>query len=191
MISSNLIQSQSFDNGESMVSIGYGFGSYRLLVSADMAKSATATSQQFQRILLGPVYMKYEYMTDENVSVGINIAAISYHSSSRFQTNYNGIDTSFSNTYNFNSYSILARVNYHNSPDESFDTYAGISVGYRYASTRLAEGSKGTNEVTKNQVPIGIEAVIGARILITENFGIYGELGIAKSILQFGASYKF
>ncbi|MBI3233297.1 MAG: outer membrane beta-barrel protein [Bacteroidetes bacterium] len=187
-------QAQSFDEKQSMFSVGYGIGSYHAIIFD--ANTSTSSAQQVflknKSTTIGPIYFKYQYMMDENISIGLNLAYINMYKDVTYQTNKNGIDTVISDSRKFNSYSVLARVNYHNSPDEAFDLYGGVSVGYRFARTTEYDGFTNTTNTygPLSNFPIGFEAIIGARYLITENIGIYGEFGLAKSVIQFGLSYK-
>lgn len=187
-------RAQSFDEKQSMFSMGYGIGSYHSIIfDSDVS---TSSSQPIylknKSTTTGPMYFKYQYMMDENVSIGLNLAYINMYRGVTYQSNKNGIDTVISDSRKFNSYSVLARVNYHNTPDEAFDLFIGVSVGYRFARTTIYDGFNNTTETfgPLNNFPIGFEAIVGARYLITENIGIYGELGLAKSVIQFGLSYK-
>ena len=173
---------QSFDKGQSMVSAGYGLGSYRVLFFSDIVKGPIGSKQHIKTSLTGPIYLKYEYMLDENISVGGNFAFIDYTTSNSFQSNYNGTDSMFTNSYHFFSYSILARINYHFTPEEAYDIYAGFSCGYRYVSSIFRQGIA-ADDVQSLTIPIGFEAVIGARILVTEKFGLYSEIGDRKSVV--------
>jgi hypothetical protein len=187
--------SQSIEAGQAMASVGYGLGSYRALffdAFNTSASSSMLSNETTSSSLLGPVYLRIEYMVNDDVSFGGNFALVKYNLNSTYSTKRNGNDTTVTDKYSFLSYSILGRINYHFNPEDNFDFYTGLAFGYRYADNKVTDGFTGkTTKQNEFNIPLGFEAIIGARYLITENFGLYSEVGIAKSVLQFGATYKF
>lgn len=195
IINSKLIVAQSFEEGQSMFTIGYGLVGYRAAFFDALISPVNNNSNEpkIKKSQLGPVYLKYEYMSNENVSIGINFAAVNLKYSRDYTTSINGRDSFMSESWDFMSYSILGRINYHYSPDEKVDFYSGIGFGYRFARNAYIEnGVKDPSaSASDNMFPVGFDLTQGVRIMLTNELAIYGEIGLAKSMFQLGASYKF
>lgn len=80
----------------------------------------------------------------------------------------------------------------HFSGSGKFDPYAGVGIGYRIGFFEY----KGDTDDYKNDdavralFPLGFELTIGARYFILDNFGVYSELGVAKSVWQAGVIWN-
>jgi hypothetical protein len=73
-----------------------------------------------------------------------------------------------------------------------FDPYAGFGMGYRNANYAYTGGDPDAvpNDVN-GLIHLGADLTIGTRIYLTENIGIYGEVGFAKSPFQAGLVVRF
>lgn len=162
-------------------SAGYGFPSLARNILMEVDGDMVNTS------FIGPSYAKAEFMMSDRVGFGINFA-YSYGQAS-FDRQDEEVDSLLYNTeLTYKSYSILGRFNVHFMPaDSRFDPYAGLGLGYRnsnyaYVSNDPEVGTKDVNGL----LHMGMDLTIGVRYYLTDNIGIYGEAGLAKSIMQAG-----
>ncbi|MCR9154520.1 MAG: hypothetical protein NXI09_10455 [Bacteroidetes bacterium] len=76
---------------------------------------------------------------------------------------------------------------------KNFDVYAGGFFGYSVASSVLIEGDwpLGTNLLGLAVNDTRIAAFVGARYLIDNRFGVFGELGYGISFINLGVTVNF
>ncbi len=184
-MSSGDLRAQIMQPGNMAISAGYGFPSLTKTVFNVVEGQNVSTG------FVGPVYGKFEYMINETVGFGMNFA-YSYGKAS-YLTSGTEADSIFYNTsFTYKSYSALARFNFHFGNSTNFDPYAGIGLGYRNANYSYTSGDPNYNPTDLNGFNhFGLDFTIGARMFFTENFGVYGEVGIAKSPMQVGFVARF
>ncbi|MBK7442806.1 MAG: outer membrane beta-barrel protein [Chitinophagales bacterium] len=181
---SNFAKAQDFTPGSLTFSAGYGFPSIAKttfkLVEGDNINSS----------FYGPFYGKAEFALNETVGFGVNFAYAS--GSATYLTQDNEIDTLFYNSgVNYKAFSILARFNFHFGNSDRFDPYAGIGLGYRNNNYSYTGGDPDSQPSDINGFfHMGADLTIGARMYLTENIGIYGEVGVAKTPIQVGLVIK-
>lgn len=79
----------------------------------------------------------------------------------------------------------VARLNFHFSTTETIDPYFGIGAGYKQATWKFAYTDPNyTGENIPGFTSFGFETTIGLRYYLMPGFGMYAELGIAKSVIQ-------
>jgi len=172
-------QAQAFEKGNNFVSLGYGFPNFNTALF-----KAFDENEGFSYSGIGPIHVKFEHAVSDHFGIGLSINGVSASASYK-ENNYN---------YEFNRSSIKfnARVNYHFGEMEKFDPYIGMGFGYGTSRTKLTtKDPNGSNESFPSFFPIGWESTIGTRYLLTDNIGIYTEVGLAKSLIQFGGCFKF
>ena len=174
------------------IKLGYGIVQYAALEiihgNYRLTKDEALTSS-----LTGPLYVKYEYNSDYDLTIGIS-----------FSYEQNKMDTSgfFSNSYyyynygffSFTSYSFLFRLNYLIVPDRNFQPYLGVGLGVRSSHRKniyriIDYNNNNTisiSETTNSYNGIGADLTFGVNYLIQKGFGIYAEAGLAKSVFQIG-----
>jgi opacity protein-like surface antigen len=174
------LDGSTFERGRSTLSIGYG------VVSLDLGKALTkgfigigSTTQATTS--LGPLYAKYEYAVNTNWGLGIDAMYSDYKITYK---DYND-DTYFLKS---NTLSLLVRANYHFDSASKFDPYIGFGLGYR---TRTYEENDPGLTIGDSEFPLGLNLTLGTRYYFTPNFGVYTEIGLAKSLLQGGLSLSF
>jgi len=166
-------------------SAGYGFPSFTRSVFSFIE------GDNIQSDFFGPAYAKAEFALNERVGFGVNFAYT--HGDATYIQQDGEVDSLFYNTsVDYTSYSILARLNFHFMPENSmFDPYAGFGLGYRNARYAYTGGDPDDAPADVNGLlHLGMDLTIGTRIYFTENIGIYGEVGLAKSIMQAGLVIK-
>lgn len=171
-----ITKAQSFEQGASQISVGYGVVNVTQAFVADYG-SLLGTNQKFSS--LGPIFLKYEYGVSEKVGFGLNIAYVSASNS------YD--DTFFNETYSLDWWgaSFNARVNRHFGSSDKFDPYIGFGMGYKIANWSYSDGTS-----SEAFIPLGFEATFGARYMFTPNIGVFSEVGLAKGVLQGGLNIK-
>lgn len=176
------------------VSLGYGFPN---LVKA-VARRYINTDRKVTVTGYGPLHLKYLFSASDRFSVGASIN----HTGSRIVWNEDYLDQNQGKllvnkiTANAKQSSILGRLNYNfissAKRDGPIDMYAALGLGIgilRVKTTATFNDSK--PEIHFPAVLMGAEVLLGFRHAVSENIGIYSELGLAQSLLQIGVSAKF
>jgi opacity protein-like surface antigen len=182
---------QAFSEGGHTISAGYGFVTFMGALKSSVEDNDENNNIKFKNF--GPLYFKYEYGVAEHIGLGINFA----YATNEISYNYddiddNGNDVVYKEVDTRKTYSILARVNFHFGDAEKFDPYLGVGLGYRDAKwTFESNDPDGFNADYKTLVKFGFETTVGVRYFFSDNFGLYGEVGGAKSIVQLGLCGKF
>lgn len=180
------VKAQAFDAEQVSFSAGYGF------------PNLTRTAFNFidgvsnlESHVIGPMYGKFEYAVTDVIGFGVNVAYT--YGNVAYETSNDMLDSIVYNTsFTYQSYSILGRLNFHFGKSEMVDPYAGIGLGYRNANYNYHSDDPDFDETDFNGIlHFGVDLTLGARFYLTENLGVYGEVGLAKSPLQIGLIAKF
>jgi len=189
LMNSASTQAQAFQEGGHTVSVGHGAVTFlgNLNRTFDLYTDLNYKG-------LGPLYLKYEYGVTDRIGLGVNIAYATNEWDYRYQsTDENGNTVFYNESTERDTYSVLARFNYHFGNSDRFDPYFGFGVGYRDANWKFnSSGPDGGSGVElKSLMPFGFEFTLGARYFFTNNIGLYAEVGGAKSVMQGGLVAKF
>ena len=181
----SVARAQQFQPGDITLSAGYGFPSVTKTLF-NLAEGDNISSS-----FIGPVFGKLEYAISETVGFGVNVAYA--HGNSTYERTDDASDSiTYTTGIKYDAYSILARVNFHFGNSEMFDPYAGFGMGYRNSKYTYSGNDPEVEPYDVNGlINFGLDFTIGTRIYLTENIGIYGEVGIAKSPFQIGLIAKF
>ena len=151
----------------------------------------------------GPLYFKYEYFFEYNLSLGFNYAHavyefnydVSYYDYSTGTYNY------FRQTETHTSQSYLVRLNYHILDYEEkfrWDPYIGVGLGYRETSVKVLHTDNSNyyygyyiDYPYVSNMKFGMEVTFGLRCFLTPKLALYAEGGMAKSAFQLGTTYSF
>ena len=195
------VQAQAFEKDKNYFSFSYGFGAfYTAFFSSveESIKQSAGSDISISTSSLGPLSFKYERAVSDKVGLGLSV---NYLSNTIKYTEQNvGNSGTATGNYNLNrtTLSILARMNLHFGDNDKFDPYWGLGIGYRTVNWKqtvsYSDGSTPTDEndlPTFTVIPFGFETVFGARYFLGPNFALFGELGLAKSVLQLGVTGKF
>lgn len=180
---------QAFEQGNVDVSAGYGFPN---LVGAIF--NAYENQQSYTAKSVGPVFAKLEYAASDKIGIGIDFAYASTKVTYLYEDiNGSGNYVNYTNEWDLNGFSILARVNWHFGDSDAFDPYFGMGVGYRHNTYTFTSNDPfyGGDETLGSFNPFGFDMTVGARYFFTDNIGAYAELGIAKAPVQIGLTAKF
>jgi hypothetical protein len=191
------LNAQAYSEGSHYITAGFGIGNIGLesikILQRKFKNGTTPVPTSLSTV--GPFFLKYEYALNPQTSIGINMA---YAGAKLVASNGNRID-SLGNpflvveTYRFSSLSVLFRVNYHlDLESEDFDPYVGASLGAKIGGTTYTTTDPRYTNQSNNlpHIPIGADLTLGTRYLLSKNIGVYGEFGIAKGLIQLGATLK-
>lgn len=181
--SSSTAHAQAFPKGSTSLSFGYGVGTFLGALNRNFDVNSDVSYSN-----MGPVYFKFEHAMDDHVGLGLNVA----YATNEWNYRYEYDSTSYKGRTTRSTYSVLARFNYHIGSDEKFDPYVGFGLGYRDAKWTVEDDGPEDSGVTlKSLMPFGMEITFGFRYFFAPNFGLYAEVGAAKSVAQGGISVKF
>jgi hypothetical protein len=184
--------SQILKKGNSIWSLGFGYPNLNASYYSTLEYHSDYIVNSY-----GPFNMKFEYMFTDRMGLGLGLNFVTY--TATFTEIHTGLDSSgkpsdFIVNYKLTNIdaNLLARFNYHLYTGEHSDLYAGLGAGYRYDKTitKITPADPLFNFKVAIALPIGLELGIGYRYFFNDKFGVYTELGLGKSILQFGLCMK-
>ncbi len=190
------LKAQCVAQGNSIFSLGYGF--------PNLGKSlykAFNTNNDFKVKGIGPIHFKYEYMLSDKIGIGASINFVKFgatysdtNSGDSMDINENWVHWSKTTKYSLatKNYSALVRFNYHFYTEDNLDVYFGVGAGFRGTKSTFSSVPTDPNFSfnSKIAIPVGMETTLGLRYFFTENIGAYTEIGLGKSLIQFGACFK-
>jgi len=158
-------QTDAFNKGDMVINLGVGLGSY----ISDKGYSKT----------IPPISGSFEYsvvkLFDDKAAIGIGGYASYLLRKSKGDISFNVGD-----------FVIGPRGLFHYQFIDKLDTYAGFLIGYDIVSFSKTDE---LHPLTGSGFYPAF--FVGARYYITNNFGVFGELGYGISPLQLGLCYKF
>lgn len=179
--------------GQNTVSVGAGFPNLPKFFF-----NYLNTEKNFKATGTGPFHLKYENLVKPWLGLGLSINHMTYsvsYSQDVLDTNLgrvypNKINISSNNT----AFNLRANIHFLNSEKtKKNDLYWGMGIGFR--TGKLIIDSEYKDYQPKLDLPslsrLGFEASLGYRHFFDENLGLYAELGLAKSIFQFGFTGRF
>lgn len=168
------INAQQLSEGNSMINLGIGLGSY-------------FTSGTGYNTTIPPVEGAYEYMITENISVGGFAGAYG----AKYETNY---DIAYNFSSKFSYFYGGAIGNFHFVNTDKFNAYGGVKLGYVNASTSTDSNDDYLDELletldyTDSGVIYGVQ--LGGRYFVSEKLAINAELGYGISTVKIGVTFK-
>jgi len=184
---------QVLPQGSHIATIGYGIPN-----SVAIQFDNVSINNDFQRSIIGPAYLKYEYIASKVVSVGIQLAY------SKVAIDY-GIEYIDDNQQLrqgregcvITDYAAFADLNFYWLRAGRLAMYSGAGIGYNH--TNYDEYSDDPffnnsifNQSLSNAIPIGGQLnLVGAKFQISNGFGLYSQMSIGKSFFEFGLNYVF
>jgi opacity protein-like surface antigen len=176
----------AFSEGAIVITAGYGFPNLGKMVVAFIFQNESDVSATGA----GPVHFRGEYGLSDKVGIVASINYVSY--GARWTTRDPQTNFPYDNKLIYSSISVLARLNFHFGVTEKLDPYFGVGAGYKSGQWTLTTNDPNLqDDKAKTFSPFGFETTIGLRYYFTDVFGIYTELGIAKSVIQGGLALKF
>ena len=187
ILGSNLIFSQAFDDGKNIISIGFGLpATSRITNTFDQYKSNT--DYNFKNY--GTVILKYEHGLQKYFGIGLNLE----YSNGSISYKY---DNSPTLRYEVNIKSSLiggyARLNGHFPIGKSLDIYGGAGLGYIYKIDNYNDTNPTNSNISHKNTSLDFDyqLTLGARYMIKEHLGLFGEVGQASTIAQLGICLGF
>jgi len=155
---------QAQEEGESVAGLGIGFASY-------LGGNSN----------LPPISLSYDYGYNDKISIG---GYLGYSSASE--------DLGFVGTWNYTYIIVAARGLYHFEIIDNIDTYGGLLLGYNIASSEIEGGNNGfLTPATPTVGGVLYGAFIGGRYALTDQFGVFLELGYGIAAVNVGVNFKF
>jgi hypothetical protein len=176
--------------GQNSVSVGAGFPNLPKFFF-----NYLNTEKNFKATGTGPFHLKYENRVKSWLGLGLSINHMTYsvsYTQDVLDTNLGRVYPNKINISNNNT-AFNLRANIHFLKKEKNDFYMGVGVGFR--TGKLIIDSEYKAYQPKLDLPslsrLGLEASLGYRHYFDDNLGVYAELGLAKSIFQFGFTGRF
>jgi hypothetical protein len=192
--SATTLNAQAFDEGKSVVTIGYGFPN--LVTGTFRTAYNTADHTGYTFNAMGPLIFRYEYGLSEKIGMGVvfgySMMKLSYtyedwNSTYTAKTNYTA-------SIKWNSPSAGLRMNIHFATKDKLDPYFGVSAGWSGNSLTYEDNNPNntTNKTSINFGPFYFGLGVGMRYYFTDNIGMYVEFGWDKwALMQGGLAAKF
>ncbi len=185
------VNAQAFEQGSSVLSVGYGF--------PNLVKTIWNTYESFTGFKatgFGPAHLKYEYFVSDKISVGISAGIVSSRIGyAEEYTNANNQLVTGETGFETMSVGALAKVNWYWVRQDKVMMYSGLGAGYNYFNISWFSDDPDfdeLNELSLTLPPIGFEAtLIGAKFMFSPNLGAFAEIGYGKSIMQAGLCIGF
>ena len=183
-------QAQSLSQGQSNIQMYYGMDlnlGFQLISAIVEQNGGTALTTS----ALGPIGLRYSYMTSEKASVGLDI---NYTDLGVDYTETDSISgTTYTSRFGRKLIRIMPRLDFHFAGGENFDAYFGIAAGYRspvyYSRSTNPNHTPLTSE---GLVPLAFRAAVGGQYFFSPNIGLMMEVGLfGGGALRGGLSMKF
>jgi hypothetical protein len=167
---------QRFEKGNSAINLGFGIGSG--YYSGSFYSFTWGLNGSYE---LGIVEVPMGSKLKGIVGVG---GLLGYSSYSYNYTYWDG-------KYHYSNILIAARGNYHFVFMEKFDPYAGVFLGYQFASSKWKGTGTEPSDYTVTHGYFRPGLFVGARYYFNNQFGVYAELGYMLTVLNLGVTLKF
>ncbi len=168
-----LLQAQEsmFDLGDRVVNLGIGFGT-------------TLYSGLYYERGFPPLSISYEQAIKDDVLEKGVIGVGGYLGYSSYSWDYLGWGYKYSNIIfgggGFFHYPLVDKL----------DTYVGILLGYKIATTSEFGTNPGGYDYNTTSGGLVFSSFVGARYYFTDNFAVFGQVGYGISYLTIGVSLK-
>ncbi|MCC7302018.1 MAG: hypothetical protein IT233_05200 [Bacteroidia bacterium] len=170
----------AFGQQKIVFTAGYGMGNLRLWLWSEFSDELNFSSSA-----LGPLHFRGEVGISDNVGIGLSVNHMT------LKQTWDG-DSGYYYKYTFNTTNYLLRFNFHFSVTETVDPYFGIGAGYASNVHKFESNDPYWDDSSvSGMVPFGFEMAVGVRYYFIPNFGIYGEIGLGKSIMNGGIALAF
>jgi len=167
--------------GSHFFSLGYGVPSF-VRKSVNTYAQSYPSSDNYRAGGFGVLHLKYEYAFVNKWTIGLS-SNIDY---TNVKHTNNNVDYTSSKT----AIALNVRVNRYLVHSDRVGIYSGIGVGYSSISTGGNDDYFELQKLANTIFPISFEGTVGAKIFVTENIGLFAEVGYAKDIFQFGATFR-
>lgn len=161
-----LAQAQPFQKGSSVINAGVGFGTNL----GGLGNSRPAINLSYE-------HGKWETGGPGVISLGGYLG----------NTGYSYKSGGFSQKWNYNVVGVRSAYHYNGFENaDNLDVYGGLMLAYNIVSYK-AEGYEGANSYGSG---LGFSAYVGGRWFLSDNFGLYAELGYGVSTINAGVTFR-
>lgn len=194
-----------FTKGKVYVSMGYGLINGNFIV-ANAIKKSVAKNWDNVGLQRRPTWMaKAEYALTPHWGLGAHFAIGGLGVNASIDS-FISPGVRISGDLRYTTWSLLTRVNYHIFAENNFDLYVGAGIGFRANNLRVTSNDNLTDRwdfpvdlgFVEKRIPntlsvpiIGADFTVGMRYHILPPVAVYAEFGVAKSIIQTGATIRF
>lgn len=184
---STLLSAQVFNEGDIFVSLGYG--------TPNLGKSVLNLYDDedgFDAKGFGPLHAKFEYGITEKIGIGLSVNHVNFSGEwTEASLDGNGNSVNYNYKFSRNATAANLRVNWHFSNSDVVDAYWGFGIGYNRGVSKWTTNEPNFDDGSIGDlIPLGFETTLGIRAMFTDNIGVYGEVGLAKSLIQGGLVVK-
>ncbi len=188
------VSAQAFDEGKSVVTLGYGFPN---IITASIRAAYNSTSHtNYSFKAFGPMFLRYEYGLSEKIGMGVvlgySMASISYDYQDQTTT---GATVNYTAKIQWNSPTAGLRFNIHFATKEKLDPYFAVGAGWSGNTLTYTDNNPNqskSNNTSMSFTPIYFGLGVGLKYYFTENIGMYAEFGFDKwALMQVGLAAKF
>lgn len=193
-----------FAQGRFYVSAGIGVLNLNAALIRGLKNSIAPNWKGMTIDKMPTLFGKAEYAIARHHGVGLNFAYsgldvnVSMDSLTRFNVPVRG-------TLSYRSWSLLGRYNFHFIAEKDLDVYLGLGVGFRNSKLTVTDNDPDKNRwnfpidlgFASKYIPnslsiptVGADLTLGFRYNFLPFMGVYGEMGLAKSLLQGGLVFR-
>ena len=173
---------QALEQGNSLINVGMGFGSYM-------------GSGNGYQTTFPPLYGSYEYMINDNISVGAFASYTASEYKYTFPNMEGGTGSVDDYKWKFSYLNAGALGNYHFVNNDQIDVYGGLKLGYTNVSSKFNSSNDESNNIFKtlNLASSGVlfGAQVGARYFFSEHIAVNVELGYGVAVASGGLTFVF
>lgn len=186
-------KAQAIEEGNVVVSAGYGIP----LVKGKWLDVFQAAGATFDYYGHDPIYAKFEYAINDTWGIGLSYFNTQYgfkqtYTETTYDSNGNVTGTAtYIDDISLAAQAFNIRLNQHIAVSDKFDMYWGFGGGPKLSKLTYTSTRPDFVPASIPLSPIAFELTYGGRYYITDNIGIYGEIGIARTYLQLGLCAKF
>lgn len=193
IIITGLASAQAFDDGKNILSVGFGF-----LPTSNITGTLTQyqSYQDYNYKNYGTGVLKFEHGLNKYFGVGFcfeySSAFITYQTPVK---NFLGkLDSTYTTATNNQVMGFFLRLNGHYPIGDHLDIFAGVDLGYQYTVNSSNQTGQAANSTTNYRAVSFLfipQFTIGARYMIKDHFGLFGEVGWAETTFQMGVTFGF
>lgn len=184
-----------FGQGVVAFTAGYGYPSwgqvYFNLWAIDYGLHSTFNDYTSKG--MGPLHFKAEIGLSKFIGMGLSVNYETYGGkwTKLYYVQANNRDEYFDENLTITSLSVMPRFNLHFATTNQIDPYFGVGAGYKTTTYKFhSDYSNALDEYAEGYFPVGLETTVGLRIYFSDSFGMYMEMGLAKSLVQGGIALK-
>lgn len=182
-----LSDAQIFEDGKNVLMLGFGLPPSSKIKNTYDKEYSKYIDYKFKNY--GTVVLRFEHGLHKHFGLGINAeysgASVSYKYDATPTLRYqNEIKSTIIGTY--------LRLNAHLPIGEKFDVYGGAGMGYLYTFNKHNDTNPNTELNHKTKVfEFDYQFSLGARLMVKESIGVFGEVGSGTTLFQLGLAFGF